>query len=117
MLASIAGRAWIIAANDIIIDEDLFENVQVKMNRKQPPKYRKHDPDLRSIIRCSDCGGIITWEFQKDVWYGHCNRYKGCPKKEYAKQDGVDQQIFEHFEKLLCPSPEIAEWILEFAEG
>ncbi|MGH7157361.1 MAG: hypothetical protein ACREGG_04615, partial [Candidatus Saccharimonadales bacterium] len=25
----------------------------------------------------------------------------------------VEQQIFQHFEKLLCPSPEIAGWIIE----
>lgn len=96
-----------------IIDGDIFWKVQAKMNQKNPPKYRKHDPDLRSVIRCTDCGGTITWEFQKGVWYGHCNRFKGCPKKEYAKQEGVEEQIFEHFEKLLCPSPEIAEWIIE----
>ena len=96
-----------------IIDEDLFKQVQARMHRKSPPKYRRHDPDLRSVIRCSDCNGTITWEFQKEVWYGHCNRYKGCPKKEYVKQDEVEKQLFEHFEKLLCPSSEIAKWIIE----
>ena len=98
---------------EAIISEDLYERVQIKMKRKTAPKYRKHDPDLRSVIFCSDCEGTITWEFQKGTWYGHCSRYNGCPKKEYAKQAGIEEQIFEHFEKLLCPSPEIAEWIIE----
>ncbi len=96
-----------------IISDDLFKDVQTKLHRKTPPRYRKHDPDLRSVIFCSDCEGTITWEYQKGVWYGHCNRFKGCPKKEYAKQEGVEQQLFEHFEKLLCPSPEIADWIIK----
>ncbi len=96
-----------------IISEDLYKDVQTKLHRKTPPKYRKHDPDLRSVIFCTDCEGTITWEYQKGVWYGHCNRFKGCPKKEYAKQEGIEQQLFEHFENLLCPSPEIAEWIIK----
>ncbi len=96
-----------------IITEDLYRDVQTKLHRKTPPKYRKHDPDYRSVIFCSDCEGTITWEYQKGTWYGHCNRFKGCPKKEYAKQEGIEQQLFEHFEKLLCPSPEIADWIIK----
>ena len=94
------------------IDRDLFEAVQTKLHRKKPPKYQKHDPDLRSIIQCSDCGGTISWELQKGTWYGHCNRYKGCPKKQYATQAIVEHQLFKHFEKLLCPSPEIADWVI-----
>jgi site-specific DNA recombinase len=96
-----------------IIDKDLWDAVQAKLHRKTPPKYLKHDPDLRSIIYCSDCGGTIGWEFQKGTWYGHCNRYKGCPKKQYATQSIVEQQLFKHFEKILCPSFEIAEWIID----
>lgn len=95
------------------IDKDLWEAVQAKLHRKTPPKYHKHDPDLRGIVFCTGCGGTIGWEFQKGTWYGHCNRYKGCPKKQYATQSIVDQQLFRHFEKLLCPSPEIAEWIVD----
>jgi DNA invertase Pin-like site-specific DNA recombinase len=98
---------------DPLISEDLYKDLQAKMHRNKPPKYRKHDPDLRSIILCTECKGTITWEFQKGVWYGHCNRFKGCPKKEYAKQEVVEEQLFEHFDKLLCPSPKIAEWIIE----
>lgn len=96
-----------------IIDKTLFEAVQTKMRRKFSPKYRKHDPDYRGIIQCADCAGTITWEFQKAVWYGHCNRYKGCPPKKFAKQSDIEKQLFKHFENLLCPSPEIAEWIIE----
>ena len=96
-----------------LIDKELFEKVQVKMRGKKPPKYRKHDPDFRGIIQCIDCGGTITWEFQKNVWYGHCNRYKGCPKKQYAKQEDVEKQLFKYFGTLLCPSPEIGDWIIK----
>ncbi len=95
-----------------IVSEELFKNVQVKMRRKSAPKYQRHNPDLRSVVRCSDCQGTIVWEQKKGTWYGHCNRYKGCPKKEYAKQEDVEKQLFVHFAELLCPSPEIAEWIV-----
>ncbi|MGH7195189.1 MAG: recombinase family protein [Candidatus Saccharimonadales bacterium] len=98
---------------ELFLDEDLWSAVQAKMHRKTPPKYQKHDPDLRGIIQCEDCGGTISWEFQKGTWYGHCNRYKGCPSKKYATQKIIEEQLFKHFEKLLCPSPEIAEWIIE----
>jgi hypothetical protein len=97
---------------ETFISKDLWEAVQAKLHRKTPPKYHKHDPDLRGIMFCSNCGGTIGWEFQKGTWYSHCNRYKGCPKKKYATQKVVEDQLFKHFEKLLCPSPEIAEWIV-----
>ena len=97
----------------LFLDKDIFWAVQAKLHRKTPPKYRKHDPDMRGIIQCSSCGGTITWELQKGKWYGHCNGYKGCPKKQYATQDVIEEQLFKHFEKLLCPSPEIAEWIIK----
>lgn len=96
-----------------VIDKELWDAVQAKLHRKRPPKYRKHDPDFRGIMQCSDCGGTITWEFKKGKWYGHCNRFKGCPKKQYATQEVIEKQLFEHFEHLLCPSPEIAEWIVQ----
>lgn len=94
------------------IDEELFKAVQIKMKRKTGSKYQRHNPVYRNMIQCFDCGGTITWEFQKSVWYGHCNRYRGCPKKPYVKQDEIDEQIYEHFDKLLCPSSEIVEWII-----
>ena len=96
-----------------IIEKRLFDAVQAKMSRKSPPKYRKHNPDLRGMIQCSECGGTISWEFQKGVWYGHCSRYRGCPKKRYAKQSDIEKQLYKHFEELLCPSSEIVEWIIE----
>ena len=96
-----------------IISKDLFESVQVKLHRKKSPKYRRHDPDYRGIIYCSECDGTIAWEYQKGTWYGHCNRYKGCPKKPFARQDNVEEQLFEYFEGLLCPTPEIAEWVVK----
>ncbi len=96
-----------------VISKELYDKVQAKMHRKSPPKNQKHNPDFSNLMVCPDCNGFITWEPQKGNWYGHCVKSRGCPKKVWARQDRVEEQLFKHFEKLLCPSPEIAEWIIE----
>ena len=94
-----------------LIDKDVFYAVQSKITRKNPPVYAKHNPTYKNMFRCELCSGTITWEKQKNYWYGHCNGYKECPKKAWVREDRVEDELLDLFEALLCPSQAIMEWV------
>jgi site-specific DNA recombinase len=98
---------------DTFIEKSLFDEVQRKKTRKTTPKYSKHNPTYKSMMVCKDCKGTITWEIQKGTWYGHCNGYKECPKKPWAREDLVDKEIIRALNNLQCPSPSLMSWVVD----
>jgi site-specific DNA recombinase len=96
--------------HELIIDLGLFQNVQNRLTRGTAPKYSKHNPLFKAMIECDECGGSVTWERQKGIWYGHCTGYKSCSKKKYVREDSAEKQAIVFFEALKCPHPELVEW-------
>ncbi len=94
-----------------IISEDLFKQVQFMLKRKGSPKYGRHFYLFKGLLQCSDCGGTITWERQKGIVYGHCNRYRPCPPKKWAIEEDIKKKIEKEFRKLEIKSPKIASWL------
>ena len=97
-----------------LISKEMFEAVQRKIERKNPPKYNKHNPDYKGLFTCVNCEGMITWEQQKGIWYGHCNsynKYRGCLKQKWIRQDNIEEELLDMFDSLVCPSPAIMDWV------
>lgn len=98
-----------------IISKDLFDQVQLKLNRKfKVPSYTKHLPVFKAKLDCGECGGTVTWEIQKGHWYGHCNHYKNCSQKVWWRQEKVEDKLFPMFDKIAPKTPKVLE-ILERA--
>ncbi|MFO0862553.1 MAG: recombinase family protein [Candidatus Saccharibacteria bacterium] len=99
-------------AQEPIISKDLFEKVQHKMHKGRPLVYVRHNPPLKSLIRCEDCGTAVTWQLQKGRYYGVCKRRsETCKTVKLLREDRVEQMIVEMLEKLICPSPAIIDWV------
>lgn len=95
-----------------IISHELFEAVQYKMHKGRPPIYVKHNPIFKSLIRCEDCGTLVTWQRQKDRYYGVCKRLtEACKRERMLREDAVEGMVIDLLGKLVCPSPEIIEWV------
>lgn len=94
-----------------LISVELFERVQQRMKRKTTPKYSKHNPLFKGLLHCAECTGTITWENQKEHWYGHCNHFRKCSQKAYVRQEIVEQQLIDQFEELVSPSPAVIAWV------
>lgn len=94
-----------------IISKELFYAVRDKLKSKTTPRYRKHFSLFKGLMRCQECGGTISWEVQKSHWYGHCNHFKKCSQKKYARQEIVEEQLLSHFDKILIKNDRIVEWI------
>ena len=61
-------------AQETFIPKTLFKRVQDKLHGGRPRSYNKHYSPLQGIIRCQDCGSIVTWQRQKGHYYGVCRR-------------------------------------------
>jgi hypothetical protein len=84
------------------------------MKRKiAAPKYSKHNPLFRGMMRCVECGGTVAWETQKEHWYGHCNHFKPCNQKAYVRQEEIEKQLLDQFSYLVSPSPNVIAWVKE----
>ena len=98
-------------SHEPLVSDELFDRVQQLLVSKTTPKYRKHMFLFKSLIRCGECGGLITWEVQKRHVYGHCNGYRACSDKTWVKEPKVEEQLVEGFQNLQLRSPRLVEWI------
>jgi site-specific DNA recombinase len=97
-----------------LISKELFNTVQQKLNRKAGIQFKKHLPVFKAKMTCSECGGTVTWEIQKEHWYGHCNHYKACSQRVWRRQEAVEDALFPLFDKV-APRTERVLRILEKA--
>ena len=94
-----------------IINDFLFNKVQSVLHSKTTPKLTKHDFLFKSLIYCSGCEGLITWETAKGHVYGHCNHYRDCSQTTWVKQPDIEKQLVEKLKGLEIKSHRLAEWL------
>jgi len=96
-----------------IISKNIFEAVQTKMRRKLSGHYRHHNPVFKSLIRCSNCGKMVTWQLQKGRFYGACQRMSPeCKNRKLVREDKLEERIVELLKGLVSPSPEVIDWVV-----
>lgn len=101
-------------AQETFISKELFDQVQQKMRRKLPSRYRKHNPVLKNLIHCSNCGGLVTWQLQKGRYYGTCQRKsQACKGRKLLREDKIEEEIIEMLRALVSPSEEVIEWVAQ----
>ena len=97
-----------------LITKELFEHCQQILKGRTTPKYSKHFYQFQGLVRCKICDGLITWEKQKGIMYGHCNRdYRNCPKKPWAHEVDIEKQVADRLASLQILQPRLSEWILK----
>ncbi len=94
-----------------LVSKDLFNTVQQILKQKTTPKYRKHFTLFKSLLKCEECGGTITWESQKGHWYGHCNHYRHCTQKKFVRQEIIEHQVLKHFNNITIRDKRLADWV------
>lgn len=90
-----------------IIDLDLYNSVQKKFNQS---KARTHDVqfDYMGLIHCGYCGCQLTAELKKGKYiYYHCTgRRGGNCKKDYIRQEKLEEVFLELIQKISDSIPE-----------
>lgn len=99
-------------AQEPIIKKDIFERVQAKMHGGRPGTLVKHNPVLKGLIRCSDCGTAVTWQLQKGRYYGVCRRDSdACKAAKLLRQDVIEESLLESLKELVSPCAEVIDWV------
>lgn len=94
-----------------LISKEIFDKVQEILKSKTTPKFNKHFYLFKKLIRCAECGGLITWEKQKGIIYGHCNHYRNCSQKTWVTEPKIEGKISEVLGELELKSPKLVNWI------
>lgn len=99
-------------AQETFIPKTLFKRVQEKLHGGRPRSFNKHHSPLQGVIRCEDCGSVVTWQLQKGHYYGVCRRLTdACKQGKMLREDKIEETVVDELKKLVCPSPEIINWV------
>ena len=105
------------AKHEPLITKDLFEKAQSILKRRgKTALSTKHNYLFMSKIFCEGCEGVLSWEMQKGILYGHCNNHlksRHCSQKTYIKEKEVEEQISVVFGKIAPKSEAVLKWIEE----
>lgn len=97
--------------HDKLISKEYFDKVQLVLQGKNTPKGKTHFFLFKGLIRCIECGGVISWETHKDIIYGHCNHYRPCKQSKWVKQHEIDKQVINLLHNLQIRNQRVVEWI------
>ena len=99
-----------------ITNKKLFEKVQEILGNKSRPRKQVHNHKYTGIIRCGECGSMITAEIHNGAVYYRCTkkRKEGVPKcsQPYLKEDDLEKQIKEAIKQYAIPQ-DFVKWALE----
>ena len=86
-----------------IITKKLFDRCQEVMHRRGKPKKKQEDFALRGLMRCGECGRMITAELQKGHTYYRCTKRLTICSQRYLREEKLAKQIKTVLQKVsLC---------------
>lgn len=116
---------WYQGKHEPMITRDEYDKIQRLLGRKGSPRIRKHMFTFTSMIRCGECGCLITAETKtKHQKNGnvHSYTYYRCTKRripcsQKTVRDGaLEEQILEELDRITIP-PEFKEWAMEILDA
>ena len=87
-----------------LIDKNLFDKVQtVILKRGHPQRTDKEPKALCGLIRCGECGCMITAEKKKGHIYYRCTKKKGDCSQPYVREEILDTDLSEILTRYAVP--------------
>ena len=91
-----------------LVTQTVFERVQAVMQGKTATKMVKHDFLFRRLIRCEQCGHLLTGERQKQRFVYYRCHSEGCPLTTVSEIT-LDNLFREKLTFLRCDEEEIRD--------
>lgn len=102
-----------------------YDRVQFLLGKKGKARPQKHQFAFTGLIRCGECGCLVTAETKKklikgsgeirEYVYYHCTRRKtemNCSQRQVIREDELERQIAEEIQQFTI-LPEFKDWALE----
>jgi len=105
---------------DPMVTETEFERVQEILGKPGKPKPHHHTFPFTGLIRCGNCGCMVTAE-EKYNRYGYHYVYYRCTKKKrdtpcperYIEAKALESQIIEYLKKIQIPES-LFDWTMKY---
>ena len=92
-------------SHEPIISKKLFDSVQQVMNnRGKKKRKRKHEFAFSGLMRCGNCGCLITAEKQKGHNYYRCTKKKQKCDEKYLREENLVEQMKSFIQKVSLPN-------------
>ena len=101
-------------SHEPIISKKLFDSVQQAMNnRGKKKRKRKHEFAFSGLMRCGNCGCLITAEKQKGHNYYRCTKKKQKCDEKYLREENLVEQMRDFIQKVSLPDDWAENMLLE----
>ncbi|MCD6192639.1 MAG: recombinase family protein [Candidatus Aminicenantes bacterium] len=104
---------WYKGSHEPMITQEEFDRVQILLGRKGKPRIKKHNFAFTGLIRCGECGAMITAEEKNQIICSSCkfkfssNNRAECPKCktsiEKMKSPTILHYVYYHCTKRIKP--------------
>ena len=113
---------WYQGGHEAMITEDDYDKIQILLGRKGKPRSKTHNFAFTGIIRCGECGTIVTAEnkvkIQKNgnihrYTYYHCTKRRNpnCSQKSIEEKE-LNKQIMKILDEIEIPES-FYNWAME----
>ena len=104
---------WYKGSHEPMITQEEFDRVQILLGRRGKPRVKKHNFAFTGLIRCGECGAMITAEEKNQIICSSCkfkfssNNRAECPKCktsiEKMKSPTILHYVYYHCTKRISP--------------
>ncbi len=112
---------WYKSSVEAIITPEQFDHIQIMLGRKGKPRPQKHTFAYTGLIRCGECGCMITAEntikkqkngIIRHYIHYHCTKKRGPCSQKYIQVGVLEDQMYGLLSKIEIPQP-FVDWALD----
>lgn len=100
-----------------LINETEFKRIQQILDGRSFTKKKKNDYVFSGIVFCGECGGMLSGDCQKGIYYYRCSRAKGaasvCSSTKHVRQDLLETQVIDLLNRMRIPD-NILSWAIKY---
>ena len=100
-----------------LVTKELFDAVADVADAKSKPRNPKFKPYIyRGLLRCGECGRLVTTETQKGNNYLRCSKWKVVCSQPYLREERLGEQIANALGRIALPEY-VTDWLIDEFEN
>lgn len=86
-----------------LLTQEEFDRIQVILGKPEKARQRRHEVAFTGLIRCGQCGCMVTATIAKGHTYYHCSNHKGICNRRGVREEALLAQIQELLDHIRIP--------------